>query len=60
MQRADVPILIGKPVGSVAIDVAAAFWQSSAAARTLYAFFSGTTIVLLSLTVAGGFGAFAK
>ena len=52
------PILIGKPVGPVAIDVAAAFWQSSVVARTMYAFFSGTTIVLLSLTAAGGFGAF--
>ena len=53
-------VLIGKPVGPVALDVAAAFWQSTVLARVLYAFFSGATIVLLSLTVLGGTGVLDK
>ena len=40
------------------LDVAAAFWQSTALARTVYGFLSGTTLVLLCLTAAGGFGVF--
>ena len=58
MQRADQVVLIGKPVGPVALDVAAAFWQSAAVARTMYGLLSGTTLVLLCLTAAGGFGVF--
>ena len=59
MQREGL-VLIGKPVGPVALDVAAAFWQSTATARVSYAFFSLSTVVLLCLTAAGGVGAFDK
>lgn len=53
-------LLIGKPVGPVALDVAAAFWQATMSARAAFAFFSGATLALLSLTVVGGFGIFDK
>jgi hypothetical protein len=49
---------VGKPAGPVALDVAAAFWQSSFATRTAYAFFSMTTIALLIATLLGEFGRF--
>jgi hypothetical protein len=52
--------LIGKPVGPVALDVAAAFWQSSLFARLSYAFLSVTTLALLVMTVVGGYGGFGK
>jgi len=58
MQRADQVVLIGKPVGPVALDVAAAFWQSTALVRAMYGVLSGTTLALLCLTTAGGFGMF--
>ncbi len=50
--------LIGKPVGPVALNVAAAFWQSTAATRAAYAFFSLSTLTLLVLTLLGGLGRF--
>jgi hypothetical protein len=59
MQREGV-VLIGKPVGPVALDVAAAFWQSTVTTRVSYAFFSLSTIVFLSLTAVGGWGVFDK
>ena len=52
--------LIGKPVGPVALDVAAAFWQSTGLARASFAFFSGATLVMLTLTALGGVGVFDK
>ena len=51
-------VLIGKPVGPVALDVAAAFWQTGQVTRVSYAFFSGATLVMLCLTALGGLGVF--
>ena len=54
-----VVILIGKPVGPVALDVAAAFWQARLSARVLYVFLSCATVALLGLTAAGGLGRYS-
>jgi hypothetical protein len=52
--------LIGNGVGSVALNVELAFWQSGCATRSLYAFFSGVTISLLGATALGAFGLFDR
>lgn len=50
--------LIGKSKGSVALDAAKAFRQSSFVLRAWFVLLSTTTLVLLVLTVVGGIGAF--
>ena len=53
-------ILIGKPAGSVSLNIAAAFWQSRPAARVSLFLLSCATLVMLSLTVLGAVGVFDK
>ena len=53
-------VLIGKPVGPVALDVAAAFWQTGQVTRVSYSFFSGATLVMLCLTALGGLECLTK
>lgn len=48
--------LIDNDVGPVALNVEVAFWQAGCATRSLYAFFSGVTISLLSATALGAAG----
>lgn len=49
-------VLIGSPLEPVALSVEVAFWQSGFVTRSLYAFFSGLTISLLSVTALGAVG----
>ena len=49
-------VLIGESVGSVALDVKSAFWEASLLTRSLFAFFSGLTISMLTVTTLGSVG----
>lgn len=49
-------VLIGSPIEPVALSVEVAFWQSGFVTRSMYAFFSGLTISLLSVTALGAVG----
>lgn len=49
-------VLIGKSIEPVALSVELAFWQAGFVTRSLYAFFSGLTISLLSVTALGAVG----
>ena len=48
--------LIGQSIEPVALSVELAFWQASFVTRSMYAFFSGLTISLLSVTALGAVG----
>ena len=50
--------LIGKPLGPVALDVAAAFMESSLRARIAFVLLGATTLVLSVLTALGGAGVY--
>lgn len=56
MRRADRVELIGKPAGPVALNVAGAFWESSAGVRTSYWLLTLTTVGLLVVCGLGGAG----
>jgi hypothetical protein len=60
MKPLDRIVMIGKPLESVVFNTTAIFWQSNVCTRVAAAFLSVSTMALMGLTAAGGFGIFDK